>query len=129
MKLRPVDFATEGVFLAGMAHGPKSIDESIAQAQAAAGRASTILSKSEYIGGATIVSVDEEMCAGCGVCVTLCPYEALELVTRDGKTVCEVKDALCKGCGTCSAACPTGASQQFGFRQEQLHAMVAAALE
>jgi len=129
VKLRPVDFATEGIFLAGMAHGPKSIDESIAQAAAAAGRASTILSKPEYLGGATIASVDENLCAGCGICLSLCSYEAMEIVTKDGKRVCQVTEALCKGCGSCSAACPTGASQQLGFKQEQLHAMVDAALE
>lgn len=129
VKLRPVDFATEGIFLAGMAHGPKSIDESISQAVAAAGRASTILSKPEYIGDATIATIDEALCAGCGICVSVCPYEALQIVTKDGKRICEVTEALCKGCGSCSAACATGASQQLGFKQEQLHAMVDAALE
>jgi len=129
VKLRPVDFATDGVFLAGMAHGPKSIDESIFQAEAAAGRASTILSKPEYIGGATIASVMEDLCAGCGICVSVCSYGALEIVTKDGKRISKVNEALCKGCGSCSAACPTGASQQLGFRQEQLYAMVEAALE
>lgn len=129
VKLRPVDFATEGIFLAGMAHGPKSIDESISQAVAAAARASTILSKPEYMGEAAIASVDEDRCAGCGICVSLCPYEALELVIQNGKRICKVQEALCKGCGSCTAACPTGASQQRGFRQEQLHAMVEAALE
>ena len=129
VKLRPVDFATEGIFLAGMAHGPKSIDESIAQAVAAAGRASTILSKPEYIGCATIACVDEKLCAGCGICVPVCPYEALEIVLTNGRKICKVTEALCKGCGSCTAACPTGASQQLGFTQEQLYAMVDAALE
>jgi len=129
VKLRPVDFATDGIFLAGMAHGPKSIDESISQAVAAAGRASTILSKPEYVGDATVAFVNEELCGGCGVCVSVCPYGALEIVTKDEKRISKVNEALCKGCGTCSAACPTGASQQLGFKQEQLYAMVDAALE
>ena len=129
VKLRPVDFATDGIFLAGMAHGPKSIDESISQAVAAAGRASTILSKPEYVGDATVASINEELCGGCGVCVSVCPYGALEIVTKDEERISKVNEALCKGCGTCSAACPTGASQQLGFKQEQLYAMVDAALE
>ncbi len=124
VKLRPVDFATDGIFLAGMAHGPKSIDEAIFQASAAAGRASTILSKPEYIGDATIASVDEDICAGCGVCESVCAYGAIEIVSEDKKRKAKVTAALCKGCGTCASACPSGAMQQEGFKSDQLAAIV-----
>ncbi len=133
VKLRPVDFATEGIFLAGMAHSPKSIDEAIGQAQAAAGRAVVILSKDTYTAEPIVASVNEELCAGCGICTSICEYNAPELVTemKDGKEVrkSRVNEALCKGCGTCAAACPAGAMEQLGFKKLQLWAMVDAALE
>jgi heterodisulfide reductase subunit A len=132
VKLRPVDFATEGVFLAGMAHSPKPIDEAIGQAQAAAGRAVVIISKDKYTAEPIIASVNEELCAGCGICTSICEYNAPELITeiKDGKEVrrSKVNEALCKGCGTCAAACPSGAMEQLGFKKQQLWAMVDAAL-
>ncbi len=129
MKLRPVDFSADGVFLAGLAHSPKGIAESIAQAQATAARAATILSKDEYTPEAIIASVDEEVCAGCGICVSVCSYDAPEIVTVHGRRVSRVNQALCKGCGACASACPSGAMQQLGFRPRQIVEMVSAALE
>ncbi|MCX7994828.1 MAG: CoB--CoM heterodisulfide reductase iron-sulfur subunit A family protein [candidate division WOR-3 bacterium] len=126
VKLRPVDFATEGVFLAGMAHSPMTIAESIAQAQAAAARATTILSDKKYYAEATISSVNEELCAGCGMCGALCPYEAIVYKEKDGKKISSVNEALCKGCGTCVASCPSGAMTQYGFTKKQIMAMVEA---
>jgi heterodisulfide reductase subunit A len=128
MKLRPVDFATDGVFLAGTAHSPKTVSESIAQAEAAALRASTIITKDEYETEATISSVNEEICSGCGTCVEVCEFNALELVeAQDGEMVSKVNQALCKGCGCCAAACPSGAVEQKGFTREQILCAVDAA--
>jgi heterodisulfide reductase subunit A len=126
VKLRPVDFATEGVFIAGLAHSPKSLEESIAQAKAAASRATTILVKDAIIGEGIVASVDEELCSGCGVCEVLCPYGAIAVDREKG--VSAVNEALCKGCGTCCAACPSGAVQQRGFTRKEISAMLSAAL-
>jgi len=124
VKLRPVDFATEGVFVAGIAHSPKTIYESIIQAQAAAARAATILANKKYYAEATISSVNEEICVGCGMCSALCPYRAISIQEKDGKRVSSVNEALCKGCGTCAVACPSGAMTQYGFTKKQIMAMV-----
>jgi heterodisulfide reductase subunit A len=129
MKLRPVDFASDGIFLCGLAHSPKGIDESIIQAQATASRAATILSKDEYETEATISSVDEEICSGCGACVEVCEFNALELAeTTEGEIVCKVNQVICKGCGCCAAACPSGAIEQKGFERDQILCALDAAL-
>jgi len=129
-KLRPVEFATEGIFLAGMAHYPKPIEESIAQAQAAASRASVVLSKEEITVEGVVSHVDEVFCRGCGKCVEACPYSAVSLVEREGEaTVAFVQEALCKGCGACAVACPTGAASIFHYDDQEVLTMVAAALE
>ncbi|MCK4362094.1 MAG: FAD-dependent oxidoreductase, partial [Dehalococcoidia bacterium] len=127
VKLRPVDFATEGVFVCGLAHSPKAIDESIAQAKAAASRATTILAKDTIMAAGIVCSVNEDICSGCGTCEVLCPYGAITVDRVE--RVAKVNEALCKGCGTCCAACPSGAAQQRGFRRDQLSAMITAALE
>lgn len=133
MKLRPVDFATDGVFLAGLAHFPKTIDESIIQAQASAARASTILSKDKLELEATISQVIDENCDGCAYCVDTCPYKAitlLEYVFQGSiKKTVEANESLCKGCGTCMATCPKKGILVKGFTLEQLQAQVFAALE
>jgi heterodisulfide reductase subunit A len=126
VKLRPVDFATDGVFVCGLAHAPKSLEESIAQAKAAASRATTVLVKDVLIGEGIVCSVNEEVCSGCGICEVLCPYGAIA-VDRE-KRVAVVNEALCKGCGTCAAACPSGAAQQRGFTRSEISAMLSAAL-
>ncbi len=128
MKLRPVDFATEGVFLCGMAHSPKYIDESIAQACAAAARAATILSKETLEMEGIIASVEEDLCGGCKICENLCPYRAIEMKDKEGKTVAHVVEALCKGCGVCGAACPTKAITMGHFTTEEILAQVKAIL-
>jgi heterodisulfide reductase subunit A len=132
MKLRPVDFATEGVYLAGLAHGPKFVDESIGQALAAVSRAMTVLSKTTLEAEGVVASLDETLCDGCGICVPTCEYKALEIVAnkdeKDKKLV-DINVGLCKGCGACVGACPSGALTQKGFRDEQIVAMIDAALE
>jgi len=126
VKLRPVDFATDGVYICGLAHAPKSIEEVITQAKAAASRATTVLSKDSIMAEGIVSSVNEDICSGCGTCEAVCPYTAIA-VNRE-KGVAEVNEALCKGCGTCCAACPSGAAQQRGFTKKQIAAMVSASL-
>jgi heterodisulfide reductase subunit A len=128
VKLRPVDFSAEGIFLAGLAHSPKMADETISQAKAAAERACTIISSDEYLSVANVASVDPEICAGCGMCVAACPYGAPGLEWRGGRQISVINTALCKGCGSCSAVCPSGASQQLGFKDEQTFEMLGQAL-
>jgi heterodisulfide reductase subunit A len=124
MKLRPVDFATDGVFLCGMAHSPKYIDESIAQACAAAARASTILSKDKLEMEGIVANVSEDLCSGCRVCEYLCPYGAVEMKEVEGKRTAHVIEALCKGCGACGTACPTKAITMGHFTTEEILAQV-----
>ncbi|MCW3993237.1 MAG: 4Fe-4S binding protein [Candidatus Bathyarchaeota archaeon] len=129
MKLRPVDFATDGIFLCGMAHSPKYIDESIAQACAAASRATTILSKETLEMEGIVANVDEDLCSGCRICESLCPYSAIEMKEQtEEKRVAHVIEALCKGCGVCGTACPTKAITMGHFTTDEIMAQVKAAL-
>ncbi len=128
MKLRPVDFQTDGVFLCGMAHSPKFIDESISQACAAASRAATILSKKALEMEGIVASVDEDLCSGCRICELLCPFGAIEMKEENGKTNAHVIEALCKGCGVCGTACPTKAIVLGHFTTEAILAQVRAVL-
>jgi heterodisulfide reductase subunit A len=128
MKLRPVDFATEGVFLCGMAHSPKYVDESIAQACAAAARATTILSRDKLEMEGIIANVNEDLCSGCRICEYLCPYGAVEMKDKEGKPIAHMIEALCKGCGACGTACPTKAITMGHFTTEEILAQVKAAL-
>ena len=118
VKLRPVDFATDGVFVCGLAHYPKDIGETIAQARAAAGRAATVLSKDTIETEGKIASIREDWCSGCGACVEVCAYNAVELDPE--KNVAVINGALCKGCGACAATCRVGAVDLAGFRDEQI---------
>ncbi len=129
-KLRPVEFASEGTFLAGMAHYPKPIEESIAQAKAAASRASVVLSKETLSVEGVVSHVNEHYCIGCGMCGDACPYGAIGLVDLEtGGQVSRVQAALCKGCGACAVACPTGAAAVFHYDDEEVLTMVDAALD
>ncbi len=118
MKLRPVDFATEGVFVCGLAHNPKTIEESIAQAQAAAARAATILAKPTIKAEGRVAVVNERRCIACGTCERVCPYGAIEV--NKEKMLAEVNAGLCKGCGSCAAACWSAAVDIAGITDEQL---------
>jgi heterodisulfide reductase subunit A-like polyferredoxin len=128
MKLRPVDFATEGIFLAGLAHSPKSIDESISQANAAAARALTYLSKTELETIGIISEVDERKCIGCGLCESVCPYKAIEILTKrtaiGERQVAQINKALCKGCGACTASCRSGSIDLKGFTNAEVVAQI-----
>ena len=128
MKLRPVDFSTEGIFLAGLAHSPKSIDESISQANAAVARALTYLSKKELETIGTVSEVDEKKCNGCGLCDSVCPYKAIEILTKrtiiGEKQVAQINKALCKGCGACTASCRSGSIDLKGFTNAEVVAQI-----
>jgi heterodisulfide reductase subunit A-like polyferredoxin len=131
MKLRPVDFATEGVYVAGMAHSPKFIEESIVQASAAVSRAATVLAQEQLMSSGQISHVDQLLCVACGDCVKVCPYQAIQLVNkevtrRNFKDCAEVNPALCKGCGACTAACRSGCITLDGFDDAQIMAQIAA---
>ena len=129
MKLRPVDFATDGIFLCGLAHWPKSIEESISQACAAAARAITILSKETLEVEGAIASINEDLCSGCGFCEAVCEYGAIEMKEVNGKLRAHVIEALCKGCGTCGSTCPMDAISMLHFTDDQILAQVRAALK
>jgi len=130
-KLRPVDFATEGVFVAGAAHWPKFMDECIAQGSGAAARMLTIITKDHLLSeGITASVANPNNCNGCGTCVGCCEYNAISIVlTAEGRPISSVNPGLCKGCGCCVAACPSGAMEQRGFRNAQIIAEIDALLD
>ncbi|MHA2324098.1 MAG: FAD-dependent oxidoreductase [Promethearchaeota archaeon] len=132
VKLRPLDFATEGIFLCGCAQWPKNIQDSIAQANGAAGRASRFLSAKEIKTSGIVAESNPEMCIGCGKCAEVCPYNAIELIelTQDFEEVSLsvkksfIHPALCKGCGTCAATCPNSAIIVKHYDFDQITAMI-----
>lgn len=124
VKLRPVDFGEDGVYLCGMAHYPKYITETISQAYGASGRVLTLLSHDTVVTSGSVCIVDEKRCMGCGACVEACTYGALELYeTRQGKKV-RINPILCKGDGLCNARCPTGAIQLKHYTDDELFAQI-----
>jgi len=125
MKLRPVDFATDGVFVCGMAHYPKPLEESIVQAQAAAARAASILAKDTITIEPAVSQVTVEKCIGCGICAEICAFSAIVLdETEDGLIRAKNITASCKGCGLCAASCPQKAIDMFHFKDEQIMAAI-----
>jgi heterodisulfide reductase subunit A len=128
-KLRPVESVSAGFFLAGAGQAPKDVPETVAQASAAASKVADLFAEEELKHEPTIATVDENMCSGCGLCVSLCPYDARELVVQDGRTIAQVNDILCEGCGSCISACPSGACQQRNLTDNQILHMLEAALE
>ncbi len=121
-KLRPVESLVPGFFLAGCAQAPKDIPDTVAQASAAASKVLEMFSRGELQVEPFIASVDEELCAGCRLCVVSCPYDAR--VYDKEKGVVRVQESLCLGCGACIAACPSGATQQKNLNDQQLSRMV-----
>jgi heterodisulfide reductase subunit A len=125
-KLRPVETNTEGVFLAGVAQGPKDVPDTVAHAGAAASMALALLNKGEVVVSPQVALVDEKLCSACKTCISLCPYTAISFIEEDN--VARVNDALCKGCGTCVAACPAGAITAQHFTDAQILAQIEALL-
>jgi heterodisulfide reductase subunit A2 len=131
-KLRPVDCATDGVFICGLAHAPKPIDESIAQALAAATKAVTLLARKTIRTSGTTAQVDPMACSGCGVCVSVCPYSAPSFIPESDRRFpgrAQIESVLCKGCGLCVASCRSGAIRLKGFDNNQIFSQIYALTE
>jgi len=126
LKLRPVEFAMDGIYICGSARWPTDVTEGVTQAYAAASKAAGPLRMGYVKAEAINAFVNEDECSGCGVCEVLCPFQAIELQPRDGKRVSHINEAVCKGCGTCGAACPSGAIAMHHFTDEQILAQVEA---
>lgn len=126
VKLRPVELPVAGVYVCGLAHGPKPLDETIAQAQAAAAKAAIPLVKGHVSVDPIVSKVNEDACIGCGLCSTLCPYNAIEMKKVDKKRKAETISASCKACGICASHCPTFAISMGGFTNEQINAQIEA---
>ena len=125
-KLRPVESLNAGFYLAGCALGPKDIPETVAQASAAAAKVGDLFAQKELLHEPTVVPVNDELCSGCGICITMCPYGARSLDPARGVVV--VNEILCEGCGACAAACPSGAAQQRNQTDNQIFSMLRAML-
>jgi len=128
VKLRPVDFAADGVFLCGMAHYPKHITEAISQAYGAAGRAATVLAKDTVTASGAICEVDENKCIACGACISACKYGAIEFYETPQGRKARVIPVLCKGDGLCNSKCPTGAISLKHFTDEEIFRQIDAAV-
>jgi len=130
-KIRPLDFATDGIYLCGAAHYPKNLVDSIAQAEGAASRAAIPIMQETMKGEGQVAEVNEDLCSGCRTCENICAYSAIEVKPRKddpGHLVATINKALCKGCGACAGACPSGAIEQKGFKSGQLRIMLEALL-
>ncbi|PID78027.1 MAG: heterodisulfide reductase [Deltaproteobacteria bacterium] len=124
-KLGPSEFATDGVFLAGLAHYPKPIEEAIAQGKAAASRAITLLARKEIFTSGQVARVDPVLCSGCGICASVCPYSAPSLMAEGNfKGRAEINPVLCKGCGLCVSSCRSGAIHHNGFDNDQIFSQI-----
>jgi heterodisulfide reductase subunit A-like polyferredoxin len=121
MKLRPVDFATEGMFLCGLAHSPKDISESITQSKAVSGRAATILAKDQLEVGGVVSWIDQNKCVACLTCIRMCPYNVPFI---SDKGIAEVEPAKCQGCGICASECPAKAIELVHYKDRQVLAKV-----
>jgi heterodisulfide reductase subunit A len=121
-KLRPVSTNVDGIFLAGCCQGPKDIPDTVAQASAAAAEVMSLATKGQIEVEPTIAWIDSELCAGCKLCIEVCPYSAIEFL--DVKGISVVNEPLCKGCGACTAICPNKAARQNHFTQGQVLAEV-----
>lgn len=119
-KLKPVETTVDGIYLAGFIQGPKDIPDAVSHAAAAAAAAEGFLAKGYVESVPYLANVNEELCSGCAICVSVCPYDAISIVEKEGKRVAEVDKVKCKGCGACAGACPSGAMQQHYFTDTQV---------
>lgn len=124
LKLRPVEFATDGIYLCGTARWPSDVRETISQSYAAASKAVIPMKRGTISSEAITSFIDESRCSGCGNCIATCPYTAIEHIEKDGRYISKVNTVQCKGCGNCVAACPNGAIQQRCFTDLQIFSMV-----
>ncbi len=123
-KLRPVEVAVDGVYLCGLAHGPKSLEESVAQAKAAAAKATIPLAKGKVAVAPIVSRVNQDLCIGCGICESLCPFNAITLEKVGKRKKAHTITASCKGCGICASHCPTIAISMGGFTDEAIMAQI-----
>jgi heterodisulfide reductase subunit A len=128
VKLRPVDFAADGVFLCGAAHYPKHLTEAVGQAYGAAGRAVTLLSRDTVTASGAVCEVNESECVSCGACITACRYGAVEFHDTPQGSKARVNPVLCKGDGLCCAKCPTHAIMLKHYTDEEVFCQIDAAL-
>lgn len=126
VKLKPLDFATDGVYLCGNARFPSTIREAISQGLGAASRAAGVLSKEALFTSGIVADINPQTCCGCLGCVQVCPYGAITYF--EDRRVCQVNKVLCKGCGGCAATCPSGSARLDGFSNQQLYAQIEQAL-
>jgi heterodisulfide reductase subunit A len=126
LKLRPVEFAMDGIYICGSARWPTDVSEGISQAYAASAKAAGPLRMGYVKPEAITASVNQDICSGCGFCVEVCPFGAMQLVSKDGERVAQATVAQCKGCGTCGATCPSGAITMNHFRNEEIMAQLEA---
>jgi len=129
VKLRPLDFATDGIYLCGSAHWPSDVGESVSQAYGAAARASILLSRGEVEVEPIVSVVDEDTCIGCGLCEMVCPYNAIVLRDTGTGRKAQTISASCKGCGVCGAGCPEGAISMQHYTDQQLFAQIDALVD
>jgi len=124
-KFRPVDFLKEGIYVCGLAHSPRGVEETVVQARAAAQRAISLLTSKQLKAGRVISEIVQRQCRKCEMCITVCPYGARD---RDWETdEIVVREAICQGCGACVVACPSGAAKIRGFRDKQVFSLIDAA--
>jgi len=133
VKLRPVEFASSGVFLAGAAHYPKLLDETIVQAQAAASRAATVLSRETLSAGGAVAHIDPQLCVGCLTCVRICPFGVPQIIPEEvgvGGVIgaAYIEPSACQGCGTCVGECPAYAIELLHYRHDQIECAVCSLL-
>ncbi len=122
VKLRPVETNTAGIFLAGACQAPKDIPDTVAQAGCAAAKVLNLFANEYLTSEPVVASVDEEICSGCGLCITACAYDARKMDKK--KHIAIVEEVLCQGCGACATACPSGACELKNFRTDQIVWMV-----
>jgi heterodisulfide reductase subunit A len=129
VKLRPVEFAAQGIFVCGSAKGPCHLNEAIAQGLAAAAKAASRMHPGQLVAEAVSAHVNEALCRGCGTCLAICPFGAPRLIQRGSRLVSQVNEAVCMGCGACAPACPSRAIGVRHFSDDQIGAALEAAIK